>query len=371
MKRTPFYQCLIEMKAELIDRGGWLLAKQYTDPLEEYYAVRERAGIIDYCTMGEIDIKGKDASRLLQKVIVNDVERLEPGGVLYSTICNEQGGILDDTTVYCFNKNHYWVVSSSAGRYTTTKWLQEQGQEMNVAVTDVTSGWTLLSLQGPKSRDILRRIVKDVNLDELTYYSFAEGKLADVPAIISRTGFTGELGYELYAPSEYAIEQWNIVIDAGKTFGIQPYGLTAANMLRLEKGYIGGNDYNPNVTPLEVGLDWTVRFYKDDFIGKKALVKMKNDGLPKKLVGFELSDTKEKLVPPKGSKILSLDHEVIGEVTSAIYSPLLDKVIGMGFVQKGFYNEGTELFFEFDNKLYSVVIVPKPFYDPKGERLRS
>lgn len=367
MKRTPFYELHLKAGAKM-SSAGWALPLEYTSVAQEHQAVRQCAGLTDFSSMGEIDLKGSEAFALLQKLLVNDVARLAPGKAMYSTMCNADGGIVDDTTVYCHAPNHYWIVTSTANRMKDVAWVQEQAKGMNVAVTDISSGIGLLCLQGPCSREILQPIT-DADLSELHYFEFVKAKVKDVPVWISRTGFTGELGYELYVGAEDAQELWENLLAAGEPRGLTLCGLGAAgNTLPLEKGYLSGREYNESISPIEAGLGWTVRLNKGDFIGREALKAIKEKGPQRRLMGFELNDASK--VAKSGATILA-NGQAVGKVTSASFGPSVGKSIGLGYVQAEHAAIGTEVEIDVDGVRFPGRLVNKRFYDPDNLRLHS
>jgi aminomethyltransferase len=366
LKRSPFYELHVKAGAKMASRA-WATPMEYVGVKEEHEAVRQRAGIIDFSSMGEISIKGKDALSLVQKLIVNDASRLTYGKVLYSSMLNEKGGMVDDTTVYCFSNEHYWIVTSTAGRFKDFKWITEKAKDMNVGVEDISSGIGLLCFQGPLSREILQNVT-GIDLQKIKYFEFGEGKIGDTEVLVSRTGFTGELGYEIYVRSEDAYELWDTLIEAGKPYDVLLCGMGAGSgILPLEKGYLSGREYNEDINPIEAGLGWTVRWNKGDFIGKSALLEIKEKGISKTLIGFEMEDA-SKIAKP-GNVILS-DGKEIGKVTSGNYSYSVEKSIGMGYVPIEYSKIGAEIEIDLGNEKAKGIQVKKPFYDPKGERLR-
>ncbi len=365
MKKSPFYFLHVAEGATM-GTGAWSTPQKYTDPVEEHNAVRNNVGITDFTTMGKFDVKGKEAKEFVQKMIVNDVNKLSPGDVLYSTMVNEDGGIYDDTTVYCFNEEHYWIVGSTAGRDKDNLRFKEYSKDMEAYVTDVTSAYGLLSIQGPKSRDLINSICSP-SLDDVKYFQFKEVEIAGCPILASRTGFTGELGFELYIQAEDCPHVWEEVAKSGKEFDAKYCGLTTAGgTLRLEKGYIGGKDYGEHTNPYEVGLGWSVAL-DTDFIGRDALAEVKKNGPEKKLTGFKIED--KNLIASSGAEVL-VDDKIIGRVTSAALSVTYDISFGMVLIDAKYAVEGERVKIRFDNQLVDTTIINKTIHDPKGERLR-
>lgn len=366
MKKSPFY-FLSEKVGATMGTGAWSSPQKYTNPVEEHNAVRNTVGITDFSTMGKFDIKGPDAKMFVQKMVVNDVNKLDPGKVMYSCMTNDEGGIFDDTTVYCFDEEHYWIVGSTAGRGKDAVRFAQYSKDMCVYVTDVTSTYGLLTVQGPKSRDLLNSI-STPSLEDVGYFRFKEVKIAGCPVLASRTGFTGELGFELYILSEDCPDVWDAVSEAGKAFDAKYCGLLAASgTLRLEKGYLGGKDYGEHTNPYEVGLGWTVCL-DTDFVGCEALRKLKETGSKSKLVGFQIADKSK--IAKSGAEML-INGEVIGKVTSAALSVTYDVSFGMAFINADCAKVNTKVQIRFEDELVDAILTDKTLHDPEGKRLRG
>ncbi len=359
MKRTPFTAIHYELGAKMIEFAGFEMPIQYPQGIiYEHKSVRTKVGVFDVTHMGEFYIQGDNALDFVQKVTTNDASKLYPGKVQYSAMCYEDGGIIDDLLVYRLDDKFMFVVNA-ANIDKDFQWLKSNIQG-NVELIDMSDKVALLAVQGPFSLQTLQKLT-DVDLTTLMYYTFVNGKLADVDMIISRTGYTGELGFELYFEWEQALGRklWDAVFQAGKEFGIEPVGLACRDTLRLEKGYcLYGNDINKTTNPLEAGLGWITKLGKAHFIGKDAILKSQTDGIKRHLVGFIISS--EKLIPRKGYKILS-NSEQIGTVTSGNLSPMLDKPIGMGYVTDEFKSPGSIFEIEVRGKLFRAEVVKLPF----------
>src|SRR5262245_40268098 len=249
-RRTPFYDYHLRAAGQLVKGGGdFMFPLAYTSPVEEHLNTRANVGMQDLSTMGEVDIKGPGAERLINQLLVNEIRDMEPGQVRYSTMCNEQGGVVDDITVYKFGDEHFMVVTSSGPRKKTARWIADHAFGASAYVTDITASIALPVIQGQRSRDLLKAILTDVSLDTLRFFRFARARLGDTELIVSRSGYTGELGYELYTPAEEAAVVWDQIIQAGKAFGLKPYGVQTMHSLRIEKGFpLYGNDLNENYT---------------------------------------------------------------------------------------------------------------------------
>lgn len=366
MKKSPFYSMHIKEGA-LMGAGAWSSPQKYTDPAEEHFAVRNNIGVTDFSTMSKFEIQGPDAAAYLQKLIVNDIRKLVPGKALYSCMANEEGGMFDDTTVYMYNDEHYMLVGSTACRYKDIPWLEKYKEGMKVYVTDITSAYGLLSVQGPKSRLLLNEICAD-SVSGLKYFNFMRTKIEDISVLVSRTGFTGEVGFELYIPSEDCADVWDKVKEYGEKYDLRFVGMLAASgSLRLEKGYIGGKDYGEHTNPYEVGLGWTVAG-DTDFIGSSALKKIHDKGPKKSLIGFRIAD-KTKIAQNKDEVIH--DGKVIGFVTSATLSPTYDISFGMMFIDSKYAKIGNQVEIMVGGQAVEAQIADKCLHDPKMKILKE
>lgn len=364
MKKTAFYHLHVKAGATM-GTGAWSTPLMYTNPVEEHNAVRNTVGITDFSTMGKIDIKGEDAKKFTQKMVVNDLDKLYPGKVMYTSMTTEEGGMYDDATVYCFNEEHYWIVGSTAGRAKDVIRLEKYSKDMRAYVTDVTSAYGLLTIQGPKSRDLINSICSP-NLDDVKFYQFKEIEIADCPIMASRTGFTGELGFELYILTEDCPDVWDAISEAGKSFDAKYCGMIAAGgTLRLEKGYLGGKEYGEHTNPYQVGLGWTVCLDRD-FIGRDALSKIKEEGPKSKLMGFLIEDKSK--IATSDAEIL-VDGEIVGMVTSAALSVTYDVSFGMAFIDTEYAKKGTTVQIRFADDLVDAILTNKTLHDPEGKRL--
>jgi len=292
---TPFYGKYLEYGAKLVERLNWILPAVYTSEEEEYKMVRERAGVIDYSFQSGFAVAGRDAFIFLQKLIVNDLKRICPGKAIYSSILDNNGEIIDDTVVFWIEKDFFIINGGFRPNWKTLDWLKKNSKLFNVSLFE--TGTCFLALQGSKSREILQ---KAMSLNDLPYFGLKQDKIGDIPVLVARVSFSGELGFELYLQPWYAHELWNSIIGLGKDYDIGPYGMGVSTILANQNGYIT-IDYE-GLTPLELGLEWTVAFDKEDFIGKDALIKRKNEGLKTKLMGFEVADPK--VVAAKGDNLV-------------------------------------------------------------------
>ncbi|HTK81304.1 MAG TPA: glycine cleavage system aminomethyltransferase GcvT [Bacteroidota bacterium] len=359
MKRTAFTAIHQQLGAKLVEFGGYEMPVSYSGIIEEHRTVRTTVGMFDVSHMGEFEIRGKDRLALVQRVTTNDASKLTDGKVQYSSMCYSDGGIVDDLLVYQMGEKFMLVVNAS-NCAKDLSWIQSNAGGLDVEIADVSDSVSLLAVQGPKSLDTLKKLTS-VDLASMPYYAFAKGNLAGVGMIISRTGYTGELGFELYFDSSVATAQtvWNAIMDAGKEWGIKPVGLGARDTLRLEMGFcLYGNDIDQTTNPLEAGLGWITKLEKGNFIGRDALVKAKEEGLKRKLVGFTLDDAKA--FPRHGYEIRA-NGSAAGVVTSGTVSPILEKGIGMGYVSKGSAEAGHSLNVIIRGKEMKADVVKLPF----------
>ncbi len=371
-KHTPYYHKFIELGAEIVDRIGFETAARFTTIEEEHQTTREAAGLYDVYYQGPLDVKGPDATALLQRLLVNDIERIGDGGVLYSSMCNEQGGMLDDMTVYRLNPEHYWIISTPSRAALIEAWVTEHARDNAAYVTNCVSGTAYLSLQGPKSRDILSRLTDaDLSTAALPYFNFIETVVAEVPMLVSRTGYSGELGYELYYPRDYAEHVWDSLLATGRDDGLKPCGLGALRSVRIEKKYpLYGLDLTDGNTPYEAGLAWTVRLRKGEFVGRDALARQMEQGVERQLVGIELSGLE--FLPSPGD-VISSDGREIGRVTSADRGFYLGNSLAMGYVEKAVAESGAlvTIASAASGEDYAGTIHTRAFYDPEMARAKA
>ncbi|MDQ6735085.1 MAG: glycine cleavage system aminomethyltransferase GcvT [Nitrospirota bacterium] len=363
MKRTPLFEGHGAAGGRLVDFAGWEMPMQYTGVVDEYQTVRNAAGLFDVSHMGRIVVVGEGALSFLQRVTTNNVAKL---GVLesqYSMICNETGGIKDDIFVYRMRPQEYLLCVNASNREKIARWLSMQASGVTgVILQDRSAELAQLALQGPASRTILSSM-GIAGIEAMKLRACLETHLLGVTAFITRTGYTGELGYELYVPSDHALAIWNELLTVGKSVGLKPAGLGARDLLRLEMAYLlYGNDIGEETTPIEAASEWVVDLKKGDFIGRKILQQQKDNGAAKRLVAFELT---QKAVPRHGFKILSGDSsggKEIGEVTSGNLSPLLQKGIGLGYVPPQTAAIGSSICIDIRGRALPAVITKPPFY---------
>ena len=358
--RTPLYERHKALGARLVEFGGWEMPVQYSGILEEHRTVRERAGLFDVCHMGEFMVEGAGALAFLQGLVPNNVARLADHQALYSQILRPDGGTLDDLIIYRMGEGSYMVVVNAGTMEKDWAWFSEQvAGKPDVTLTNASSATGLIALQGPRALAILQPLTP-APLADIVYYHCLPGEVAGIACTISRTGYTGEDGFELDCAADTVGELWDKLLEAGKTEGLLPAGLGARDTLRLEAGYcLYGHELTEQITPLEAGLGWTVKLDKgDDFIGREALATEKAQGLKRKLVGIELT---ERGVPRAGYPILQ-NGAVVGELTSGAIGPTIGKPIGIGFMESGEMKPGATVEIEIRGKRIPAVITALPFY---------
>jgi len=357
LKKTPINEEHKKLNARLVDFTGWEMPVQYAGIIEEHVQVRSTCGIFDVSHMGEIDVKGKEAEKCLRYLLTNDVSVLNVNQTHYSGLCYPNGGFVDDLLVYKFNDEHYMLCVNAANTDKDYQWMVESNNT-NAQIINKSPEFAQISLQGKKARQILQPLT-DVDLKSIKYYWFTRGDICESPAIISATGYTGERGFELFMKPEEAGMIWRKLLEKGSDFGLCPVGLGARDTLRLEaKMALYGNDIWNETTPLEADLEWICKFDKPDFIGKSVMVKQKNEGISRKLVGFEMI---ERGIPRHNYKIQK-DGNEIGKVTSGSFAPFLKTTIGLGYVNLPFDEIGTELDIIIREKPVKAKVVKTPFY---------
>lgn len=357
MKQTAFTPIHERLGAKIVDFAGYAMPVQYSGIVEEHRRVREAVGLFDVSHMGEVEIRGKDALAFLQTITVNDVSRLSEGRVQYSAMCYASGGIVDDLLVYHLG-DHYMLVINASNTAKDIAWMREN-LAGDVVLTDRTDATSLLAVQGPRALETLQKLTR-VRLESIPYYHSTRGDIADMEMLISRTGYTGERGFELYFPSDPAAGErvWQAIMDAGKGAGIFPIGLGARDTLRLEMGFcLYGNDIDQTTHPLEAGLGWITRLEKPGFNGKDALVKAKQDGLRRKLVGFTMDDR----AFPRHGYVIQAAGAPTGTVTSGTFSPILGKGIGMGYVGVAHAKPGTHIDIMIRDHAVPATVTALPF----------
>ena len=362
MQITAFNQIHKQLGAKMVEFAGFEMPIEYSGIKDEHMTVREAVGVFDVSHMGEFWVKGPNALELVQRVTSNDVSKLTLGQAQYSCFPNGKGGIVDDLLVYYYEPEKYMLVVNAANIDKDWNWVVSQNTN-GAILENASPAISQLAIQGPKAEATLQKLTS-INLSEIKYYTFVTGSIAcfdDV--IISATGYTGSGGFELYFRNEIAKQMWNAIFEAGAEFGIKPIGLAARDTLRLEMGYcLYGNDIDDTTSPIEAGLCWITKFNGHYFIDKDFLLMQKQEGVERKLRGFEMID---RGIPRHDYELTDKDGNVIGRVTSGTMSPVLNKGIGMGYVNKAYSAIGTEVYLNVRNKMLKAKIVKMPFITPQ------
>jgi aminomethyltransferase len=357
--RTPLHDVHVRSGARMVEFAGWDMPVQYEGILAEHAAVRTRAGLFDVSHMGEVVFRGPKALEALNRVFTNDLGNVADGQAQYGCLCRESGGIVDDVVVYRRASDDLLVCVNASNRQKDFEWLAAHAGGADVR--NESDDWAQLALQGPKAADLLQRLTK-VNLSALRTYRFSSGEVAGVPCLVARTGYTGEDGFELFCPPDRAAGLWEALIEAGKPEGLVPTGLGARDSLRLEMAYrLYGSDMDDSTTPLEAGLGWVVKLDKGDFVGRDALVKQREQGLQRKLVGFQLVDVG---IARHGYPVVQ-DGRKVGEVTSGTKSPSLGTSVGLAYVPPALAAEGAEFGVDIRGRTARGRVVKTPFYTTK------
>ncbi len=363
-RRTPLYDRHVTLGARLVEFGGWEMPVRYSGIIAEHTACRTAAAIFDVSHMGEVSFKGPGALAAIQRISTNDASKLTDGRVQYSTICTERGGVVDDITVYRRGAEEYFFIVNAGNREKDLAWIREHTQG-DVRIDDISDATALIAVQGPGAPDIVQRAA-DRDILDLPRYWFRDGMLKTdthgIPVTFSRTGYTGEDGFEIACPAEAAGAVWDRLLAIGGEGGLTPAGLGARDTLRLEaKMCLYGHELGPEITPLEARIGWAVALdsrEKGEFLGREALLRQKAEGPARKLVGFEMRGAG---IARQGYPILA-GGERAGEVTSGTKSPTLGKAIGLGYVASAHARVGTEIAVEIRDRQVPAVIVRTPFY---------
>ena len=358
LKTTPLLDLHKELGAKLVPFAGWNMPIQFAGVLSEHTCVRERVGLFDVSHMGEIEVKGKDAKKFLQFLLSNNVEKMFDGSILYSLMCYETGGVVDDLLAYRFSENHYFLCVNASNSDKDYDWIARHASSFNVNIKNTSSETSQLALQGPDAKNVLQSLC-DISLDDLSYYNFRKGMVNNVESLISRTGYTGEDGFELYLSPEKVSEVFRSLMEQGRSYGVQPIGLGARDTLRIEMGYpLYGNEIDNNPTPLDAGLGWVIKFDKGEFLGRGSLLKQKEQGSPRrKLVGLKLLT---RGVPRAHYQVFK-NGESVGEVTSGTFSPTLNTGVGLCYVSSEYSDIGNHLDVKIRDQLVATEVIQLPF----------
>lgn len=356
IKKTALYETHAKLGAKLVEFAGYYMPIQYRGIIDEHKRVRSTVGLFDVSHMGEFFISGPRALDFIQQMTINNAAKLEINQAQYSAMCYPDGGIIDDLIVYRL-ADRYMLIVNAGNLQKDWNWLVEH-QMPGADLVNRSDELSLLALQGPRAAETLQPLTA-VDLATIDTYHLADGKVAGIDALIARTGYTGEPGFEICVENQHAREIWDGLMKAGKAFDIEPIGLGARDTLRLEMKYcLYGNDIDETTQPLEAGLGWITKLKKGEFIGRDALLAVSQQGLKRRLIGFTMQD---RAVPRHGYPILA-QGKPIGVVTSGTFSPMLQQGIGMGYVQIGFDTVGTPLEIDIRNRISRATVADTPFY---------
>jgi sarcosine oxidase subunit alpha len=380
VKYTPMHAWHVARGAKLMNAGLWKRPDHYGDPAAEVLDPRTGLGLIDVGTLGKLLIRGKDIPTLLERLYTNKWSGLAAGRARYGVMINEEGIVADDGVAARLSDDTWYITVTTGGAeavYEGIEWNLQSGWNYQVHLSNMTDTYTAMNLTGPYARAVLQSLTEiDLSNDAFPYMGVRQGMVAGVPVIILRIGFTGELGYEIHAPAGYGLYLWETLIAAGQSYGIAPFGVEAQRIMRLEKGhFIVGQDTDGLTNPFMADLGWAVKMDKPDFVGKPSLVRVQRRGVTHKLVGYEMLDPN--LVPEEANQIVQpnpkwpIGLEIIGRITSSRFSPTLKKSIGLCWLPVERSAPGSEFTVRIRGELYTGKVVPLPFYDPEGQRLKS
>ena len=364
LRRTALYDRHVALGARIIPFAGWQMPVQYEGILAEHRAVRSAAGLFDLGHMGQVRVTGPDALAFLQYTTTNDISRLEPGQAAYSLLSNDGGGVVDDIIVYRNpeGEDGYFVVINAANTAKDVAWWERklvERSDLNVSLRDISRGIGMIAIQGPKAVAIAQRLT-DQPISDLPYFSWTDATVAGVPANVARTGYTGEDGFEFYAANDRIGLIWDALIVAGRPDGLVPVGLGARDTLRLEARMpLYGQELGDDISPYEAGLGWAVSLDKGDFVGRDRMAAVKEQGAPRRTVGFKMV---ERSGPPRPHYPVMVDGEVVGEVTSGAFSPTLNENIGLALIDRGCAGVGKPLQIIIRGRTLQAVQVKTPFY---------
>ena len=358
-KKTIFYEKHIKAGAKIVEFGGWDMPVQYTSIITEHKSVRNSAGLFDVSHMGQVFISGNDALKFLQKIVPQDISKLPVHKAVYCQLPMENGGLVDDLIIYKLEESKYLIIVNASNIEKDYNWFLDNRNNLDVIIENKSDEYAMLALQGPDAYKILVKTgIIEKDLPE--FFTIKDTLIKDIPVYLSRTGYTGEDGFEIITKNEYALNLWDTIFAAGMNFNLKPIGLGARDSLRLEAALmLYGNDLNESTTPIEAGLKWSIPVDKtDDYNGKKVIIDQIKSGAQKKLIGFEMT---ERAIPRHEYEIY-YNNEKIGIVTSGGYAPTLDKNIGMGYVNTKYHiTLDSEIQIMVRNKLYKAKVVKRPF----------
>ena len=357
LKTTPLIDIHKELEGKLVPFAGWQMPIQFQGVMQEHQCVREGVGIFDVSHMGEIEIQGPSAKSLIQKLMTNDIDSMHDNQALYTLMCLDNGGVVDDLLVHRYSEDHYFLCVNASNAEKDFQWILKNAGSSDATIRNTSHETAQLAIQGKHSEALLQKLC-ETPLSEMRYYHFKKEKIHNFASIIARTGYTGEDGFEVYVDSGNAEPLFRAILDAGKEFDLKPIGLGARDTLRMEMGYaLYGNEINEESRPLEAGLGWVIKLEKDEFIGQEELKKQKDEGNKRKLVGILLLD---RGVPRPHYRVLK-NGVPVGELTSGTFSPTLNTGIGLCYVSPEYAEPGTKLEVEIRKLSVPAEIVKPPF----------
>jgi aminomethyltransferase len=362
-RRTPLYDRHRELGARMIPFAGWEMPVQYSGIINEHRAVRSAAGLFDLGHMGQVQVSGPDALPFLQWIASNDISRIDPGGAIYALMTNEQGGVVDDIIVYRSpSDDGYMVVVNASNKEKDVAWMQRwqrERSEWNIEVEDISDQLGMIAIQGPLTQEIVQPLTEE-QLDDLPGFTIVDATLGGIQVQLARTGYTGEDGFEIYAPAERIGDAWDRIMTEGAPKGLVPVGLGARDTLRLEARMpLYGNELDDDITPLEAGLGWAVKLDKGPFVGSDRLAAQKESGTPRKTVGFK---TTGRSGAPRSHCEVQIDDAVVGHVTSGAFSPTLEENIGLALIDSTAAGVGKPFDVIIRGKAVPAIQVKLPFY---------
>lgn len=363
-KQTPLYETHVKYGGRIVEFGGWSLPVQYSGIKEEHQAVRTKAGLFDVSHMGEVEVSGSDGLAFVQKLVTNDVSKLAVNQILYTPMCYADGGTVDDLLVYKRSENSYLLVINAANIEKDWNWMQDNAKGFDVSLSNVSDATAQLALQGPLAEEILAKLT-DAPIADLKYYWFLpEVIVAGKTVLLSRTGYTGEDGFEIYCSPADVVFLWETIMETGKPFGILPAGLGCRDTLRFEACFpLYGHELSAQISPLEAGIGFFVKLDKGDFNGSAVLAEQKAAGVKRRVVGFEMIDRGV----ARAEYPVKVDGQQVGSVTTGSYAPSLDKNLGLAIIQAGFAKVGQKIDIEIRGKQVAAQIISKPFYKREGK----
>jgi aminomethyltransferase len=358
LRRTPLYDQHVKLGGKIVPFAGWELPVQYSGVIAEHRAVREKAGLFDVSHMGEVIVTGAEAEKAIDYLTCNDVKTLTDGKALYSAIIDENGGVVDDIIIYRFNKERFLICVNASNADKDFEWFTSHNK-FQAKFENKSASYGQIALQGPAAMEVLRTFPELRAAIDLKPFHFVECDLLSVPVIVARTGYTGEDGVEIFIPSNSTSDVWQALLENGEKLGLIPAGLGARDSLRLEACYpLHGHELGDDISAIESGLGWIVKFDKGDFFGRQALMRYREQS-PRSLVGFFVDDPG---IARHGDKLYSSDGAEIGITTSGTRTPTIDRALGMGLVKSEFAKVGTEILAEVRGKKLKCHVVKKPFY---------